>query len=195
MPAKILQRGTREAGIDGADQLHETPESAVKALLQHEALPPRLWEPAAGRGAIARLLRQHGHTVIATDIRAWPGAHRMVKPGFDFLAQRRAPKRCGAIVTNPPFKLADDFIRHGLTLVPRVVVLLRLAALEGVRRGDLMDGHLVRLWVGKERLPMMHREGWQGNKASQPTPYAWFVFERQATLFGFEGRRISWRQE
>jgi len=68
-----------------------------------------------------------------------------------FLLEWRAPEGCTCIVTNPP-KLADEFIRHGLTLVEKVIVLLRLMASEVADRSDLIDRHLVRQWVGIERL-------------------------------------------
>src|SRR5215510_4855776 len=48
--------------------LYETPDVAVEALLRVEKLPHRLWEPAAGRGAIVRVLRDAGHTVIPSDL-------------------------------------------------------------------------------------------------------------------------------
>src|SRR5262245_35669405 len=47
-----------ERGLD----LYETPSVAVEALLRAEQLDPRIWEPCAGRGAIADVLRAHGHT-------------------------------------------------------------------------------------------------------------------------------------
>ena len=91
--------------------------------------------------------------------------------------EREAPPYCGAIVTNPPFKLANEFIRHGLSLGVNVIVLLRLMALEGAGRSDIIDNHLVRVWAGIERLPTMHREGWTGSRMSNAgAPFAWFVF-------------------
>ena len=195
MGARIQQRGARHPLVETGAQLYETPAVATQALLRHEALPPRLWEPAAGKGAISRILKKRGHTVVAEDLMAYDGADGDITPGKDFFQAERAPSRCGAIVSNPPFAWADDFVRHGLALVPKVVVLLRLAALEGVGRSDLIDRHLVRLWVGKERLPMLHREGWTGPRLNgSAVPYAWFVFERQGRLDGWEGRRISWRK-
>ena len=47
---------------------HDTPPEAVHALLRAEKLPHCLWEPACGRGAIAHVLRDAGHRVIATDL-------------------------------------------------------------------------------------------------------------------------------
>ena len=78
----------------------------------------------------------------------------------------RPPAGVDVIITIPPYKLADDFIRHGLSLGLPFVALLRLMALEGYGRSDLMDRHLRRVWAGNERLPMMHREGWQGPRTA-----------------------------
>ena len=77
--------------------------------------------------------------------------------------------------------------------MPLVIVLLRLAALEGAGRSDLIDHHLRFVWLGRERLPMMHREGWQGLRlTSTGAPFAWFVFEREARPGqAFEMRRMS----
>jgi hypothetical protein len=60
-----IQRATlAERGLD----LYETPPVAVEALLRYEKLPHQIWEPAAGRGAIVRVLRNAGHAVIASDV-------------------------------------------------------------------------------------------------------------------------------
>jgi hypothetical protein len=76
--------------------------------------------------------------------------------------------------------------------LPLVLMLLRLAFLESERRSPLLDGgHLARVHVFKRRLPMMHRDGWSGPRASSSVPFAWFVFDR-----GHHGPtmidRISW---
>jgi hypothetical protein len=79
--------------------------------------------------------------------------------------------------------------------VPTVIVLLRLAFLEGARRSDILDNHLIRVWIGKERLPMMHREGWAGKKINSGSiAYAWFVFGSGGN-YGepIALRRMSWR--
>jgi ParB-like nuclease domain len=53
-----------ERGVD----LYQTPAAAVRALLDVEKLPRRLWEPACGPGAIVRVLRAAGHEVLASDL-------------------------------------------------------------------------------------------------------------------------------
>jgi hypothetical protein len=165
---------------DRRDDLYETPASAVHALLRAEALPRRIWEPACGRGAIVNLLRTAGHDVVATDLVDYgvpitpPGYYRI-----DFLMERRAPEGTQAIVTNPPFKLAQEFVAHALALCPRVVMLLRLAFLESTRRSPILDnGALARVHLFRQRLPMMHRHGWTGPTMSNAIPFAWFCWDR-----------------
>jgi hypothetical protein len=85
----------------------------------------------------------------------------------------------GAIVTNPPYKQANQFVAHALTLCPRVIMLLRLAFLESGRRSPILENcGLARVHVFRKRLPMMHRHGWQGPRASSSIAFAWFVWDR-----------------
>jgi hypothetical protein len=190
------QGASRHALKERGNDLYETPDVATLTLLRVEPMASRIWEPAAGRGAIARHLMAAGHHVTMTDLVAYEGADAGITSGVDFLMERRAPEGVEAIVTNPPYKLSDQFIRHALTLVPRVIVLLRLMALEGANRSDLIDGHLTRVWAGIERLPMMLREGWEGAKiGNSGAPFAWFVFDAAPRgEAAIELRRMSWRE-
>jgi len=153
------------------DDAYDTPAEAVRALLTVEPLPTHIWEPAAGTGSIVNVLREAGHTVMATDI----------DTGVDFLMEYRAPIGCGCIVTNPPYKLADEFVRHALTLVPHVVMLLRFNFLEGVGRSDIIDQQLRRVHLFRNRLPMMHRKNWTGPRTTSMVAFAWFVWMRGHT--------------
>lgn len=186
-----LQSG-RHALSDRKDDLYETPPEATRALITHEPLSGSIWEPACGRGAIADVLQSAGHHVVSTDL-----VHRGYgEGGVDFLMERRAPMGCEVILTNPPFKSADAFIRHALTLAPKVIMLLRWAYAEGEKKSDIMDDHLSHVWLLKERLPMMHRDGWEGPKQKAGiAPFAWYVFTQQKRIpdSGFIVRRISWR--
>lgn len=189
------RQGTdRHAHAERGDDLYETPPQATQALMRATNLPHTIWEPAAGRGAIARELRAQGHTVYTEDLVAYEGADVGIVPGADFLMNRHSPYGVGAIVTNPPYKLANQFIRHGLGLGVPFYALLRLAALEGAARSDLIDGHLHHVWCGIERLPMLHREGWDGPKQATSTlPYAWFLFRPEKRQGPITLERISWR--
>lgn len=189
--------GKRHSHAERGHDLYETPAVATESLLRAERLPHCVWEPAAGRGAMVRVLRAAGHDVYATDLIDY-GSPDVDATGRDFLAEAKAPTGCEAIVTNPPFKDAPAFIRRALDLAPLVAVLLRLSFMESddgnsrSARNDILDGgKLARVHVFRKRLPMMHRDGWEGRKANSGMAFAWFVFSRYhagpAAL-----HRISW---
>lgn len=181
----------RHALSERKDDLYETPEVATKALLSAEHLPEIIWEPACGPGAIVRVLRGAGHKVYATDLVDYGCPDSESRR--DFLLDRHPDFYVGAIVTNPPYKLANEFARHALTIgVPKIVMLLRLAFMESERRTAILDGgQLARVHVFRNRLPMMHRDGWSGPKASSSTAFAWFVWDRDHKG-PTELRRLSW---
>jgi hypothetical protein len=186
------QHRHKERGFD----LYETPPEAVHALLAHETLPEWIWEPACGPGAIVRVLRERGHHVYATDLNDWgcPDSQSRI----DFLMERTAPPRIEAIVTNPPYMIANAFIYRAVKLVPLVCMLLPLQFLEGGekdwRRDELVDGgQLARVLIFRERLPMMHRHGWEGKQATSTRCYAWFVWDRRHS--GMPAiQRVSWQK-
>jgi hypothetical protein len=169
---------------------YETPAVAVEALLRVERLPHRIWEPCAGRGAIVNVLRAHGHEVVASDLIDYGVAGQEF--GRDFLLEDEAPAGIECIVTNPPFKLAEQFVAHALELCPRVIMLARLAFMESERRCSILENRgLARVHVFRKRLPMLHRDGWTGPKANSGMAFAWFVWDR-AHRGPTELRRLSW---
>jgi hypothetical protein len=156
-------------------------------------LPYRIWEPACGDGTgIVDPLRAHGHKVIGSDLVAHGRPDCFWQR--DFLLEWKAPDLYETIITNPPYKLAEQFIAHALDLCPRVIMLLRLAFLESERRCALLeDRGLERILVFRKRLPMMHRRGWEGPRSSSSMAFAWFCWDRShvgpTTI-----SRISWER-
>jgi hypothetical protein len=163
------------------DDSYETPREAVLALLKAESLPHYIWEPCCGSGNIVTVLREAGYRVYATDLvdRGCPDSLSRI----DFLLERKLPDpSIAGIITNSPYKLAEQFIAHALSLVPFVAMLLRLVFLESERRTAILEGAGLRaVHVFKRRLPMMHRDGWDGPRASSAIPFAWFVWQRGYT--------------
>lgn len=173
---------------DRGDDFYPTPAEAVHALLAAEKkwLPKEaVWEPACGDGSIVNVLRYFGHQVRATDIvdRGCPDS--------SVLNFFEAPpfKTYHSIITNPPFKLAREFVDQALRLSPYVAMLLRLSFLEGAARKPWFEGlPLARVHVASRRLPMMHRHSWTGPKAGSAVCHAWFVWDER-----HEGRpQIQW---
>jgi hypothetical protein len=119
--ANSRRHALAERGLDS----YPTPSVAVEALLRVEQIPHGVYEPAAGRGAIAEVLRARGHAVITSDVVQYC-AFRLDFVA-DFLNTSAIPVGTGAIVTNPPFRIAERLVAHALELCLLVIVLLRLA--------------------------------------------------------------------
>jgi hypothetical protein len=195
--AKAKQGAIRGRFLERGYDLRETPPEATRALIRTGCLDQYrvLFEPCAGKGAISRVLTAGGWRVYARDLIAYPGADADVGPEVNFF--NSTPSIYDAIVTNPPYRWADDFIRHGIfKLKLPVYVLLRLMALEGANRSDVHQ-HLHHVFIGVERLPMMHRPDWKGKKLKQGAmPFGWFCFFPEKNQDGlFTASRISWREE
>lgn len=102
----------RNSGRDRIERdAYETPEWATLALLPWlpRTKPIAIWEPACGSGKMVRALAEFGD-VLGTDIES---------AGNDFLKCIVSPwhKPVDAIITNPPYVLAKEFIGHALGLM------------------------------------------------------------------------------
>ena len=133
-----------------------------------------------------------GHDVIGSDLVDYGRPDCFWRR--DFLLEHKLPDGCEGIVTNPPYKLVEQFVEHALDLCPRVIMLLRLAFYESERRCVLLEERgLARILVFRKRLPMMHRDGWEGRKGNSGMAFAWFVWDRAhggpTTI-----NRISWER-
>lgn len=197
MKARAKQGAIRGRFLERAYDLRETPACAAQALIRTGVLDQYrvLFEPCAGKGAISRVLKAAGWRVISHDLIAYPGADSDVHPDIDFF-DAVDTTYLQAIVTNPPYRWADQFIRRGLKLGLPVYVLLRLMALEGAGRSDIME-HLHHVFIGIERLPMMHRPGWGGKRLKDGAmPFAWYCFlpQPRPPSTPFTASRISWRE-
>jgi hypothetical protein len=159
---------------------YASPYAALPPLLAAERrkLPRVLWEPACGNGALVIPLRNRGFVVTATDIvdRGCPDAH--ARDFFDVKSTHAL-----GIVTNPPFDGSaggiEDFAEHAARLSPYVAILARLAWFEGAGRHSWWGRMgLRRIIKIADRLPMMHREGYEGPKLSNSGQcFGWFIFE------------------
>ena len=184
----------RNAQAAGDLNIYETPPEAVLALMAAEPLPEMLYEPACGAGNIVKILRDQRRHVLASDIEDRGCSDSFVA---DFMQLDKLMGRADAIVTNPPFNLlSKGWIERCLELCDDVYLLARIQLLEGVSRTEVIEKRgLRRVYVFRERLPMMHKAGFleAGGKASTSTmAFAWFCWRR-----GWTGqtsvKRISWK--
>lgn len=137
------------------------------------------WEPAAGGGHMAHGLRDYFAAVLETDV--FPHGQNIERV-VDFTATEGDGLSADWIVTNPPFKLGEAFIRRALDRAQRgVAMLLRLAFLESVGRFPLFYGAqpLTIAAPFAERVPMV--EGRWDPEASSATAYCWFIWRKGAS--------------
>jgi hypothetical protein len=150
-------------------------------------------EPAANRGHMVRPLSEYFYEVQASDIHDYGAGF----PVQDYLFGP-PPPRTDWTITNPPFRLAEQFIRRGLECSDNVAVIVRSAFLEGVgRHRDLFSIHRPRLVLqftervvmqkGKLLDPDIPIEVWSEKlkatvvrKPSTATAYCWVVWMNSA---------------
>lgn len=151
---------------------YPTPPEATLALLRQEDFEGSIWEPACGDGAMCEALKDFGYDdIIATDLidRGYgEGDH-------DFLKSERTADN---IITNPPFKLAQEFVEHALTQTSgKVAMLCKLVFLEGQKRKDFFERTpLKTVYVFSKRVNF-YREGEKGKLGTSMIAFAWFVWE------------------
>jgi hypothetical protein len=174
----VMQRRTEPH--DSLD-FFPTPPWATRALCEHVLADCELnvrecWEPACGEGHMARPLKEYFHTVRASDIFDYGYG---IQEDFLFGNMHEATEW---VITNPPFRLADQFARQALELSAcGVALLVRSAFLEGKNRFEnlfsVTPPSIIAQFV--ERLPMV--KGRVDEDASSATAYSWLVWLKRDT--------------
>ena len=98
--------------------------------------------------------------------------------GVDFLSQTEPFN--GDIVTNPPYKYAEDFIVKALELIPeghKVCMFLKIQFLEGRKRKDLFKKYPpYTVWVSSSRIQHGKNGNFQNKSSMMAT--AWYVWKK-----------------
>lgn len=160
---------TNRGAVRSAKDFYPTPswltEAVVLVLQRYE--PRRILEPAAGEGAIVRVLQA-----------AFPNAvidAGDITTGRDFLATPPPYKATyDLIITNPPYSLAQEFIERALELraSPRSVVamLLRINYLGSQKRATWLRANFPAIYVTPRRPDFTGGGG-------DATEYAWMIWD------------------
>lgn len=188
----VMQR--RAEPHDSLDDF-PTPPWATRALcewLQHEVAVDdedlrnlTCREPAANRGHMVCPLREFFGAVEGADVHDYGAGF----PVRDYLFGP-LPDAVHWTITNPPFRLAEQFIQRGLASSRRgVAVIVRSAFLEGVGRFRDLFSALPPCDVLQftERV-VMHR-GKLSAKGSTATAYCWIVWRRGGAV---DGTQFHW---
>lgn len=152
-------------------------------------IPSVVWECACGTGCLSERLKQYCHGVVSTD--AIDRGYGQVQ---DFLLAKEMPSGCSCIITNPPYKLATEFILHALSLLPdggRCIMFLKTTFLEGEKRHRLLFSNSPPqriLQFSRRVLCAKNAEFQKMRKVGSAVSYAWFVWEK-----GYKGETtITW---
>ena len=181
--------------VEAHDSLDDfpTPPWATRALCEllifngFDLANSTVWEPACNRGYMARPLSEYFGEVWASDIHDY-GYSEFWKVN-DFLMPFSHPTiKTNWIITNPPFRLAEQFIeRAGQVAQHGFAMIVRSAFLEGKGRYENLFSKNPPTIIAQfaERVPMV--KGRYDPKASTATSYAWLVW-----IKGCEGTKFVW---
>lgn len=170
---------------------YATQPSSVEDLLLKENVHGRVLEPCVGGGHIADVLKTVADRVDCTDLvdRGYDGTVVL-----DFLEQNVSPIY-DWVITNPPYKLAQDFIEQSLRATKdggHVAMFLKIQFLEGNKRKLFFEETPPKtVYVfSKRQNPLRNGEALdeKGKPWSSTMCFAWFVWEK-----GYSGKTtIEW---
>lgn len=159
----------RDSGYERKERdLYETPSWVTAALVPH--IPERVntvWEPAMASGKMVNALMGAGYLVSGDDI----------EDGHDFL-KHSGPINFHAIITNPPYKFASEFIERAtnLTFAGKGVVamLLRTDFDHAKTRQHFFSG----CEAFSKKVVLTKRIQWfEDSKGSPSFNHAWFIWD------------------
>jgi hypothetical protein len=163
-----------------------TPPWATRALCEHldrwgGIADATVWEPACGAGDMLRPLGEWFHSAFGSDVHGY-GDHQaevcdFLFPGPSAMESRFAHGQPDWIITNPPFRLAEEFALRAFEQARAgVALLVRTAFLEGGGRFERLFKPHRPDWILQfcERVPMFR--GRLDPAGSTATAYCWVIW-------------------
>lgn len=166
-----------------------TPPWATRALIEHVigsdvVAGQTCLEPACGRGHMSKPLQEYFSEVDSSD--AFYYGYGQIR---DFLEYPFEAQSHDWVITNPPFRLAEEFVARSMLVARRgVAILARTVFLESVGRykSIFRETPPSKFAQFTERVPMI--KGRVDPRASTATGYAWFVWDKQTN----RGPQLMW---
>ena len=172
----------RDKSKDYSD-LYNTPEIALDKLMDFANLDKyqNILEPCNGIGKISKYLKSLGYNVYTNELYE----HNNIITNFkdDFLAPLEDVNfnlvNYDVIVTNPPYKLAKEFVLRGFEVAREQYLLLRLSFLEGQKRYQELFSkkHLKGVYIFTARISCS--EGIEETPTANSVTYCWLHFDRE----------------
>ena len=162
---------------------------AAEILLQYEPDLNNIWENAVGGKHLANVFEKYNKLGRMSDIVNRTDDKRIEL--IDFLQYKDTlfsfcKKWDGDIVTNPPYKYAEEFVRNSIDVVTnnhKVCMFLKLTFLEGKKRKQLFKQFPPKvIYVMSSRVECGKNGQFNGVSA---VCYAWFVWQK-----GYQGDTI-----
>lgn len=154
---------------------YATDPKAAKLLLEVEDFN-NILEPACGEGHLSEVFINYGIEVFSSDL--IDRKYGVKKNFFSYKSWN------GDIVTNPPYKFAQEFIEHSLRIIPdgnKVAMFLKIQFLEGKKRKKLFLSTPPKiLYVSSSRLTCAKNADFEGSKkrGGSAVAYGWFVWQK-----------------
>jgi hypothetical protein len=165
---------------------YATEPKAAELLLKLETFSTNIWECACGQGHLSKVFEKAGYNVKSTDL-LYRG---FGEGGVDFLAIENI-KWDGDIITNPPYRYAQEFIEKALSIIPfgkKVAMFLKLQFLEGKARKRFFTLFPPKvIYVSSSRLLCAKNGDFEAmqQRGGSAVAFGWFVWEK-----GFTGNTI-----
>ena len=164
---------------------YATDPKALELLLKLETFDKNIWEPACGQGHLSEVLLNHGHIVKSTDLIDRNYADKII----DFLAIDNIKQFNGDIITNPPYKYAQEFIEKALQLIPvgnKVAMFMGIQFVEGKKRREFLKTFPIKtIYVSSSRIQCAKNGDFVKYSNNSARCYAWYIWEK-----GYNGETI-----
>jgi hypothetical protein len=147
---------------------YETPAWVTVALIPHLRPIQRVWEPAAGSGKMVCALGAAGLEVERSDI----------TDGVDFLLERKVRNNADAIITNPPYAHAKEFIEHALRLTEPTQGLFAMLLRTDYDHAQTRTHLFADCPAFAKKLVLTKRIVWFDDPRAAPSfNHAWFIWD------------------
>ena len=137
----------------------------------------KILEPSCGMGHLSEVLKKRGYDVTSYDL---------IDRGYG--EQQNFLYLCCLdnkdILTNPPYKYAQEFVEHSMELLQdgyNCIMLLKIQFLEGQARRKLFEKYPPKYIYVNSARQTCYINGDMSKKMSSASCYCWFVWEKGYT--------------